>query len=346
MILVAEPASDPPLAVATLVHGVVADLIHQNQFPEAIIPEVVELAVVGTGLGMLRSNIVLFGKSASFWDSTLWGVAPRPFLDTQSLAYANAIAAWAREDKAPAWARGVIGEVRRPMNQSLKFLFKTNDSFFQPTKRQELLRQDQRAWWALAASDSPTQQVVAIRHLQSDQDLSDSQASLLLEKLTSSNRAIVLHTITAVERMAVNHTPIATDSIVGELRSLTEHRDDEIHAKAMCALTRLAKLDDRTIEAASMMLEDSLRHVVFAGAFALSSLDSIPDDTLQMVDRSFVRSLQACDYEFVGLFARSYQRWLDDPKSHFEELLSDDPEYLPIALDALQQEPEQIVSIG
>jgi hypothetical protein len=345
IILDAELASDAPLGLATLVHGVVSDLLYQNKFRDPIHPELVELAVVGTGLGMLRNNIGLVGKFGSFWDSTQWGVAPRPFLDTQTLAYANAIAAWSREDKTPEWARDIIGELKRPMQNSLKFLFKTNESFFQPSKKQALLEQSQSQWWELAASASPSQQVIAIRHLQSDKKLSDCQESLLLEKLGSANRAIVLHAIAAAERMSVSHHPIASDSVVRELRMLADHRDDEVSAKAMCSLTRLAKLDEITVDVASNMLESSLRHVVFAGAYALSSLDSIPDHTLLLVDRGLVRALQACDYEFVGLFAKAYNRWLDDPRSHVQDLLQDSPEYLPVALDALQHEPDQLISI-
>jgi hypothetical protein len=211
---------------------------------------------------------------------------------------------------------------------------------------QALLGQSQSQWWELAASASPSQQVIAIRHLQSDKKLSDWQESLLLEKLDSANRAIVLHAIAAAERMSVSHRPIANESVVRELRMLADHRDDEVSAKAMCALTRLAKLDEVTVDVASNMLESSLRHVIFAGAYALSSLDSIPDHTLLLVDRGLVRALQACDYEFVGFFARAYNRWLDDPRSHVQDLLQDSPEYLPVALDALQHEPDQLISIG
>jgi hypothetical protein len=345
IILDAELASDAPLGLAPLVNGVVSDLLYQNKFRDPILPELVELAVVGTGLGMLRNNIGLVGKFGSFWDSTQWEVAPRPFLDSQTLAYANAIAAWTREDKTPEWARD-IGELKRPMQNSLKFLFKTNDSFFQPSKMQALLGQSQSQWWELAASASPSQQVIAIRHLQSDKKLSDWQESLLLEKLDSANRAIVLHAIAAAERMSVSHRPIANEPVVRELRMLADHRDDEVSAKAMCSLTRLAKLDEVTVDVASNMLESSLRHVIFAGAYALSSLDSIPDHALLLVDRGLVRALQACDYEFVGFFARAYNRWLDDPRSHVQDLLQDSPEYLPVALDALQHEPDQLISIG
>ncbi len=329
-----------------MINGVVCDLLYQNKFSAADFPELVDLAVVGTGLGMIRSNIGLVKRTSAFWDSTQWGLFPRPFLDCQSLAYANAIAAWARDDASPEWASDLVSEVKRPMQSSLKFLLKTNDSFFRPSEKRFLLKQSQREWWKLAASASPSIQVIAIRHLESDAGLNDGQESLLLEKLRSSNRAIVLNAIAATERMAVRHQPIAGESMVGELRMLVDHRDDEVRAKAMCALARLAKLDETTVDTASIMLESNHRHIVFAGVYALTTLNSVPDHVWPPFDRSFVRALQACDYEFVGLFAAAYHRWLDHPQSHLEDLLHDSPDHLSIALETLQQVPGQIVSIG
>ena len=295
---------------------------------------------------MIRSNIGLVKRVSACWDSTQWGLFPRPFLDCQSLAYANAIAAWARDDATPEWASDLVSEVKRPMRSSLKFLLKTNDAFFHPSTKRSLLRQSQSEWWKLAASASPSKQVIAIRHLESDVKLNDRQESLLLDKLRSANRAILLNAIAATERMAVRHQPIASESIVRELRMLVDHRDDEVRAKAMCALARLAKLDESTIETASIMLESNLKHIIFAGVYALSTLNSVPDRVLPPFDRSFVRALQACDYEFVGLFAAAYNRLLDDPQSHLEGLLQDSPELLQIALETLQQVPGQLVSIG
>ena len=41
-----------------------------------------------------------------------------------------------------------------------------------------------------------------------------------------------------------------------------------------------------------------------------------------------------------------YERWLEQPKTHFNELLSDDGEYLQIANEALQAAREQSVALG
>ncbi|EMI16836.1 hypothetical protein RMSM_06231 [Rhodopirellula maiorica SM1] len=337
--------SDPPMGLATLINGVVCDLLSQNNLDSEHLPERVDLAVVAMGLGMIRSSIGLVAKQPTCWDSTQWELIPRPFLDCQSLAYANASAAWARDDATPEWSNDLPSDVKRSMRKSLKFLLKTNDSFFQPRAKRSLLTQSQSEWWKLAASVSASNQVIAIRHLESDGKLDDPQESLLLEKLCATNRAILLNAIAATERMASKHPTVVSESVVRELRTLTDHRDDEVRAKAMCVLAKLGKLHEATIETATEMLEDHQKHLVFAGVYALSTLDSVPERVVPSMDRCFVRVLRACDYEFIDLIVTAYRRWLDDPQSHFEGLLQDSPEHLPIALETLQKAPEPLVQI-
>lgn len=346
IVLDSDIHEDPNLGLATLVHFVVQDLIQQSGFDGALVPELVEVAVVASGLGMLRNHAGLVGKSASHWDSTRWEVAPRPFLDGQALAYANALAAWTREDASPEWLEDLPAELKRPTKNSLKFLFKTGDSFIEPMPQTHRLDQPQESWWRLAASSFASSQIIALRHLHTEGGLSDSQEALMLERLRSGNRFILLHAIAAAERLAVYHRDVATPEIVQGLKALTEHRDDEVRAKAMCVVARLELVDDLTVETASNMLESSSRHVIFASAMALATQDSIPDHTMKLIDRCFKNSLRSCDYEFVELFCNAYGTWLDDPKGHLETLLGDSPEYLPIVLESLNRPPDNVVGIA
>ena len=80
---------------------------------------------------------------------------------------------------------------------------------------------------------------------------------------------------------------------------------------------------------------------------ALGSQESIAESFMPLVDRAFMRALKSCDYEFVGLFASAYKRWLPDAKAHAHEMLEEhNPELLEIALDAINGTPEQLVSLG
>ena len=324
-------------------HGVVSDLLHQHKYPYAHFPEFVDVAVVATGLGTLLSNLDFVSNDPTFWDSTQWRMIPRPFLDSHGSAYVNAIAAWTREEKDPQWSEDLEPELKRTMLKSLKFLHKTGDSFFQPkTANVNLLKQSQQKWLETLSAKSISNQIVAVRHLQKDDSVLPELQSAMADKLRSSDEAVLLNAISASEQVFD-----IGETAVEEMRFLTQHRDHVVRAKAMCALTHIGQLDETTIQTAGDMLGSKMKHVIYAGLTALSSLGSVSDHLIPAINRSFIRSLQVCDYEFVNLFAAAFTKWLDNPKEHVEELLSgDSPEYMEIAMEALDNVGEQLVGLG
>ncbi len=330
---------EPQLTAATIIHHVVSDLLFQNDFEHADLTELVDLAVICTGLGIIQSNFTFVQKGGLFWDSTFWTSMPRPFLDTNNLAYVSAVAAWVRGEKDPKWSEALPNEVKRPLRKSLKFLLKTNDSFIDPsTNAKRLTERSQQEWLQMAREPSVSKQVIAIRQLAHDDQLEEQQTTLLLEKIRSNSRTVVLHTIRAIESLRLVNEPI-----IDELRFLVEQRDDEIRAKAMIAVARLRQLDDATIASAKNMVDASAKAVVLAGVLALASIENASDDIQKVMERGFIRSLQTCDYEFVNLYTSAFNRWLDDPESRFRQLLTiDHPEYVDIAIESLQTVREQL----
>lgn len=337
-----DPQKDPELAIATLINGVVCDLLHVHGYGYAHFPEFVDMATIAMGLGQLQSNMDFVKSTGTFWDSSQWRIIPRPFLDSQSVAYLNAVAAWSRSEKAPAWAEELNIEIRKPTTKSLKFLHQTGDCFFQPKAAdQNLLQQSQADWIKTAGDASVSRQIIAVRQLHPDETMLAKQQHVLAEKLRSTNQAVLVNAISACEQIKdVGQTAIE------ELCFLTQHRDNEIRAKAMCALSRLGELNDATIATAGEMLGSKTKYVVYAGLTALSSLDSVSEQLIPPINRSFMRALQVCDYEFVGLFAAAYTKWLDDPKGYVENLLRDDgPEYMEIAMEAIDNVGQQLMDL-
>lgn len=339
---------EPLLTTATIVHFAVSDMLHEQQFSLAGFPDVTDIAVIATGLGVLHGNLQMANSSGSFWDSTVWSSFPQPFLDAKSTSYAFALTAWLREEIEPAWFRDLPAEVKRPMQKSIKYLDKTNDSFFQMSnERQVTLDQPQADWLKCAADQPPSTQVIAVRHLQPDGNLNGEIETQLLEMFHSNNPAILLQCINAGERLKMETSIKAEDPVVAELRTLLEHGNDVIRAKAMCALTRMSQLDEASVEIAGRLLDGNTRHIVFSGVFALGAQESVPENIMPGVNRGFVRALQKCDYEFVGLFAAAFNRWMDDPAAHIRGLLEEDnPEYLEVGLETLQQVQDQMVALG
>lgn len=334
-----DPKSEPKLVAATVAHGVVQDLLFQHKFPYAHFPETVDLAAIAMGLGVLNSQFDFVSKEGTFWDSTQWRLFPRPFLDSTGQSWAHAVAAWSRDQKKPEWLDDLDGDLRRNVTKNLKSLHSTGDCFVDPSRSTESWSQ---ADWLTAAKDkSQSSQIIASRHLQGDPELSQQQQSLLQDLLRSTQNAVVLNAITATEQVG--------DPSVGvteELQFLTRHREDEIRAKAMLALTRLGKLDEPTMQTVGEFLDSKSRHVTFAGMMAVSSLETIDDDLLPPIHRAYLRSLSDCNYEFVNLFAVAFTRWFEDPKEHVKKVLADNySEYLEIAIEAIDNVGKNTVEL-
>ncbi len=327
-----------------MAHGVVQDLLFQHKYPYAHFPESVDLAAIATGLGVLRSQFDFVTKEGTFWDSTQWKLFPRPFLDSTGQLWAHAVSGWLRGNKKPAWLESLDGELRRGVAKNLKSLFSSGDCFVDPSRNTANWSQ---ADWLAAASgrsgsgQSDSSRIIAARHLQPDSEVASQQQTLLQEQLRSTELAVVLNATSAIEQ--VGSPSVETTE---ELQFLTRHRDDEVRAKAMLALTRLGQLDPSMFETVGEFLDSKSRHVTFSGLMAVSSLGKIDDDLLGPIHRAFLRSLSDCNYEFVNLFAVAFTRWFDDPKQHVENILADHySEYLEIAIEAIDNAKENFVKL-
>lgn len=321
------------LSVGTLIHFVVMDLLVQNQFPAAHLNHWVDMAVIATGLGVIRNQIDLVSQSTSFWDPTAWEILPPPFLSNPKCAYAHALAAWVRNETSPVWEKELTTELSGPMKKSLKFLHKTKDSLFKG-KPSGLAQFDQQQWQVLAEQGGPSSRVIGMKQCNRDDDNSphhDQWNDIIAEQLRSNDDDIVLHAIAAAERAGLIAQPI-----VDELVVLAEHNSDPVKAKAALALAQIGKLDDVAIGLAAKMLSSPTKYVIYAGLNALTAKNDLPDQALPAVDRAFARSLANCDQELINLFAKGYQGWVDDPETHFLNLFEEhSPEFVEIAQDAL-----------
>ncbi len=342
--LESEFQSEPELTVATLVNFIMRDFLTQQGFQFSQLPEAVDVAVVACGLGMPQGQLSMVNDSGNFWDPTAWEIGAKPFLDTQSIAYAFALASRVRHESAPTWFVDLPNAVAGPMKKSIKYLSKTNDCFFDlDTVTTEMTLKglvDRATPGSKTVGNSTT--IVAMKHFQPDESLLPKMESVVENSLRGVNRDVVLHAINAaseIKSFAAN--------VVDELKLNCESSDDLVRAKSMAAIGQLGKLDSDTVPLAAKMLDSKTDFVVFSGLTALMSQPAVDDSVITATDRGFKRALQTCNYQFVGLFAAAYRLWLEDPHQHFYDLLAEDsPEYLQIAINALDENKEQFVGIG
>lgn len=337
-----EFQAEPDLAVTTLIHFVVHDMLAQQGFPYTHLPEAIDVAVVACGLGLPLSRLNMVNDGGSFWDPTAWEIAPKPFLDTTSIAYASAIAAWLR-DEASEWIADLPSSVASQMKKSLKYLNKTNDCFFKLGAAKSLGSIETMV--QLAKTDSstagPSSRIIALRNFAADETLTAQMAEAIDATLRSGNRDLTLHAINAAAEVKLD----AAD-VIEELKLLCGSNDELIRAKSIFAVGQMGQMDSDTSLLAARMIESKTDFLVFCGLTALSSRSEVDSQIIQSADRGFKRALQTCNYQFVGLFAAVYQTWLADPREHFANLLTEDsPEYLQIAFGALDEVNQQFVEL-
>ena len=320
-----EFSDNPPLATAALVQSLVHDLLVTNGIADSVPGEFLDAAVALCGVGGARAEVELISEGGSYWDSTRWDANPADFLDHESLAYAHSLAIWCRGGNAD-----MLPMSMRTAKGSLKYLNKTNDSFFQ----KELVSNDQlkiETFADLATEGNESTRICAMKFFQSDEALHEKQDAAILENLRHRSDHVLAHAVSAAQA-----TQTTSEAVVEELKFLTDNRDERLRSKAVQAVTLLGQLDDHVADNAAKMLGSSTNYVTYSGLLALAKLDRVSEDVLKLADRGFERALHTCNYQFIELFAGAYNRWLDDPAAHLNKLWGErSPEYYQMAVEAL-----------
>jgi len=320
-----EFADNPPLATAALLQSLVHDLMVTSGATKELPGEFLDAAVVLLGFGGPRAQVELMSNSATYWDTTRWDATPADFLDNESLVFAHSLATWCRSgsgDDLPADLRAAKG--------TLKYLNKTNDSFFQ----QNLIDDEKleiKNFLELAANGKESSRICAMQFFNPDHPHQEQQDAVLLENLQHRSEHVIGHAVSAT---AISQS--SDPKVLETLKLLTDNHDDRLKAKAVQAVTHMGQLDEFVADNAAKMLGSSTNYVTYAGLLALSKMDSVSEDVLKLADRGFERALHTCNYQFIQLFAGTYKRWLDDPAAHLKKLWGErSPEYLHMATEAL-----------
>ncbi len=320
----------------------VTDFLAQKNFPLWDSPEVVDITTVATGLGLLLGEFSFVEKNARVGEVTDWEQFRRGFLTQKSLAYTFALAAWIRKDLKPTWTKGMRSDLRGQIKKALRYLDKTNDSFFDiDSASTKLLGQPQENWLQAAASGGNSKQIIAIRQFTIDENRTAEQSSILVDKLRSGNESLILNAIWTAEQ-----TKNKSTGVVNELRELLNFPMEDIRAKSLITLAFLGEMDDETVRQAAKMLGSGGKYIEYATAFSLSTLPTVPEDVLLPMNKGMLRALQECDYGLLAHFVTAFDRWVETPEEYFSNVLSEEEAYLEIVLETLGQTRDRFVQLS
>lgn len=317
---------DPHLTIASLIHWTTLDLLTQTDFALARHPEVLDMAVAITGLGILRARIELVESAPLFWDQSRWMVFARPYLNLRSLAHVHALVAHSRGQEKPGWLGTLPSNIQNDIVKSLKYLKKTGDTFFQPERLSPTI-EERSDWLELVNGRSESDRLIGMFCVNGE-DLEP----MIVEQLQARDPAMIMQSLTKVRR-----NRLTSAALVDEILMLVEHADDHVKAKSVLTLADLGELNERSVDAVCKMLASRVGFVEHAAISALTSLESPPENVWDAVDRGIVRAAQSCRYDILTVYLQAIQHWGVDAESHLRGSLENEgPEILGVCLETLK----------
>ncbi len=167
-----QQIEDPMMLVATIARAVTrAVLLGEHHLTRRVEDHlrVADLATVFFGMGVFAANTVIQERAVTSSGWHIWEVSSRGHLKEIEFAYALALFAWVRGEHKPAWANHLRPNVREPLRQSLRYLIKTNDSWFAPGRQTPVGREHEGRHETELLSDlrsrSPGVRLAAVREL-------------------------------------------------------------------------------------------------------------------------------------------------------------------------------------
>ncbi len=224
------------------------------------------LATLFFGFGIFSANSTVFDNSWTDGSWTGWSMRKRGILSSQTMGYALALLAKARNDMSPPWASDLRFDAQEIFVKSIKFLGKSQDVVFEPTApgnnhwtRDQLI--------TMLSSKSKTEQLAALWQLEDGiEELDSSAVEPVLRCLSSREVAIRQAAATLIA-----YAPVSTDVFEQIERCLTD--DDPIVRGRLARAVGLQSVDKEFGKRILVhMVGDHHSEVVVGAAMSLVSL--------------------------------------------------------------------------
>jgi HEAT repeat protein len=263
---------------------------------------------------VIREQAVTTGRWHS-WSISRWGTLP-----ARIYGHAFALFAWLRRESAPRWAEHLRGDARTTLQQSLKYLRKTEDSLFRsdtagnrtdPPAFQDLVDELKSgtpgrriaALWRLSETDAPADAVVPVLV----RVLRDRSPAILATALESLAEAAVPHGVAELARVQTGdcktseflRIPLLGDAELA-VRLLMDHGHPEVRAMAVRAMAGVARIDDEAVQEIAPKLHDANVTVVAEAAAALAKFGERAGPVVQELAAPIKRALVRRQVDVAG----------------------------------------------
>jgi len=336
VIHVTEPQlADAQQLVATLAH----ELSHRRLLDEKRITgsetdveHISHLMPVYFGAGVFAANSVIREQAVTTgrwhsWSISRWGALP-----ARIYGLAFALFAWLRRESAPRWAEHLRGDARTTMQQSLKYLRKTEDSLFRPDTAGN--RADPPAFQDLVddlTSGTPGRRIAALWRLAEIDVPADAVVPLLVRVLRDRSPAILA---TALQSLA--ETGIPNEDAEHAVRLAMDHGHPEVRAMAVRAMPGVARLGEEAVQEIAPKLHDANVTVVAEAAAALAQFGERASPVVHELAAPIKRALVRRQVDVAGACLAALCAIDPEPESLLRDHFHD-PELL-LEIDGILRE--------
>jgi hypothetical protein len=286
-----------------------------------------DLLPVYLGMGIFVANAVLRENL-----STGPALRGQGYLAARHYGFAFALFAWRRNEYNPAWKRYLRLDVREPFEQSLHYLRKTGDSFFQPGKAaksgshfdfKDLLR--------ALRSDSASVRLNAMWFLPDFANQAPDAVSEIRDCLRHQDPILRSEAAQALASIGPAASPALAD-----LLSIADDPVDEVRASVATALGAIGAPSTEVSQRLSELLSADARDVVAAAARAAAKLGLDAEATGPALVAALRRAIVDCDSGVIDELAAGIVRVSESPTALVRQHLDDDAEIHRLALHAIK----------
>jgi hypothetical protein len=324
--------AEPECLVATLAHELAHELLLGSGRLSADANDherVTDLLPVFLGLGLFAANSAMYTETVGRWHMS----RSQGYLQPEQFGYALALFAYLRGEREPNWGKHMTHHYYPSFKAGLRFLFKTNDSLFQPdTAGQEPKPLTAQAAKVVLEKGSPSTRLALLWDL--------SMASVLAPELAPGVLGCFVDGDAFLAREAARLLPrfgaAAADAVPVLLDTLMTGNSDR-RAHAAFALGELRLQPDKVIPALIELLANKDDSVLQTAALALSQFGPAAQVATPVLLDRLPEPLNMDDDDTVEALLRAVLSITRNPEERIREHFSYDSEMCQLALEALAE---------
>ena len=326
-------------AIATLLHQLSRNWFLQqsgNSWSPDELDWYSDLLPVYLGWGIFGANTTVFSRSDRIGEFENWQVDRHRILTSRMFGYGIALFAWGHNERAPDWHRLLRPDAKIPFQRMLKYLWKTDDSYFQPATLTPPAHDNSRDLYRKLESSSNSILISTLWEIQSRGVFETDFIAPIANCLRHRDPCVRYE---ALNTLGLGKT--LPDAVIQRVARLMSDSSEQVRAAAVTLIGSLQTRENEDVYGVGHLLLDTCEIVVKASADAITSLAPSDEYLSKNLQKALRKSLVHCNFELARALVRASVSLKADTTKTFDEFFKDDPEMRNQARVIMEQETDQ-----